>query len=153
MKIITIGLITGLLVLTGYIVLSDVTNSETYNERLNSIYSQTEIFSEAPYSGNTDEKAQHLIIIAKDSWKPGCEKEDLCFLPYEKTISVGETILFVNEDEFEHNVRLGGDPNYLHFPTDVIKQNEYFVYKFEYSGKFQYHCTLHPWMEGVIDIR
>ena len=153
MKIITIGLITGLLVLTAYIILSDVTNSETYNERLNSIYSQTEIFSEAPYSGNTDEKAQHLIIITKDSWKPECEKEDLCFLPYEKTISVGETILFVNEDEFEHNVRLRGDPNYLHFPTDVIKQNEYFVYKFEYSGKFQYHCTLHPWMEGVIDIR
>ena len=153
MKIITIGLITGLLVLTAYIILSDVTNSEKDNERLNLIYSQIEIFSEAPYSGNTDEKAQHLIIMAKDSWKPGCEKEDLCFLPYEKTISVGETILFVNEDEFEHNVRLRGDPNYLHFPTDVIKQNEYFVYKFEYRGKFQYHCTLHPWMEGVIDIR
>ena len=153
MKIITIGLITGLLVLTAYIILSDVTNSEKDNERLNSIYSQIEIFSEAPYSGNTDEKAQHLIIMAKDSWKPGCEEEDLCFLPYEKTISVGETILFVNEDEFEHNVRLRGDPNYLHFPTDVIKQNEYFVYKFEYSGKFQYHCTLHPWMEGMIDIR
>ena len=153
MKIITIGLITGLLVLTAYIILSDVTNSEKNNERLNSIYSQIEIFSEAPYSGNTDEKAQHLIIMAKDSWKPGCEEEDLCFLPYEKTISVGETILFVNEDEFEHNVRLRGDPNYLHFPTDVIRQNEYFVYKFEYSGKFQYHCTLHPWMEGVIDIR
>ena len=153
MKIITIGLITGLLVLTAYIILSDVTNSEKNNERLNSIYSQIEIFSEAPYSGNTDEKAQHLIIMAKDSWKPGCEEEDLCFLPYEKTISVGETILFVNEDEFEHNVRLRGDPNYLHFPTDVIKQNEYFVYKFEYSGKFQYHCTLHPWMEGMIDIR
>ena len=153
MKIITIGLITGLLVLTAYIILSDVTNSEKNNERLNSIYSQIEIFSEAPYSGNTDEKAQHLIIMAKDSWKLGCEEEDLCFLPYEKTISVGETILFVNEDEFEHNVRLRGDPNYLHFPTDVIKQNEYFVYKFEYSGKFQYHCTLHPWMEGMIDIR
>ena len=153
MKIITIGLIAGLLVLTAYIVLSDVTNSETYNERLDSIYSQTEIFSEAPYSGNTDEKAQHLIIIAEDSWKPGCEKEDLCFLPYEKTINTGEIVLFVNVDEFEHNVRLRGDPNYLHFPTDVIKQNEYFVYKFEESGKFQYHCTLHPWMEGVINIR
>ena len=153
MKIITIGLITGLLVLTAYIILSDVTNSEKDNERLNSIYSETEIFSEAPYSGNTDEKAQHLIIMAKDSWKPGCEEEDLCFLPYEKTINTGEIVLFVNEDKFEHNVRLGGDTDYLHFPIDVIKQNEYFVYKFEYSGKFQYHCTLHPWMEGVINIR
>ena len=153
MKIIITGVITSLLILAAYIAIYDMTNSETDDDLINSIYSQTEIFSEAPYSGNTDEKAQHLIIIAKDSWKPGCEVDDLCFLPYEKTISVGETILFVNEDEFEHNVRLRGDPNYLHFPTDVIKQNEYFVYKFEYSGKFQYHCTLHPWMEGVIDIR
>ena len=153
MKIIVTGIITSLLIFAAYIAIYDMTNSETDDDLINSIYSQTEIFSEAPYSGNTDEKAQHLIIIAEDSWKPGCEEEDLCFLPYEKTISVGETILFVNEDEFEHNVRLRGDPNYLHFPTDVIKQNEYFVYKFEYSGKFQYHCTLHPWMEGVINIR
>ena len=141
MKIITIGLITGLLVLTAYIVLSDVTNFETDAERINSIYSETEIFSEAPYSGNTDEKAQHLIIIAKDSWKPGCEVDDLCFLPYEKTINAGETVLFVNEDEFEHNIRLRGDSDYLHFPTDVIRQNEYFVYKFEEMGKYQYHCS------------
>ena len=77
----------------------------------------------------------------------------MCFLPYEKTINSGETVLFVNEDEFEHNVRLRGDSDYLHFPTDVIKQNEYFVYKFEETGKYQYHCTLHPWMEGVINIR
>ena len=48
MKIITIGLITGLLVLTAYIVISDVTNFETDDELINSIYSETEIFSEAP---------------------------------------------------------------------------------------------------------
>ena len=90
MKIITIGLITGLLVLTSYIVISDVTNFETDSERLISIYSETEIFSEAPYSGNTDEKAQHLIIIAKDSWKPGCEVDDLCFLPYLSLIHISE---------------------------------------------------------------
>ena len=97
--------------------------------------------------------AQHVIIIVKDSWKQGCEVDDSCFSPYEKIIGVGETILFVNQDEFEHNVRLRGDPNYLHFPTDVIKQNEYFVYKFHELGKYQYHCTLHPWMEGMITIR
>lgn len=120
---------------------------------INSIYSEKEIFSEARYSGNTDEKAQQLIIIAENSWEQGCEVDNLCFLPYEKIINVGETVLFLNQDEFEHNVRLRGDPNYLHFPTDVIKQNEYFVYKFNERGKFEYHCTLHPWMEGVIIIR
>ena len=120
---------------------------------INSIYSEKEIFSEARYSGNTDEKAQQLIIIAENSWEQGCEIDNLCFLPYEKIINAGETVLFLNQDEFEHNVRLRGDPNYLHFPTDVIKQNEYFVYKFNESGKYEYHCTLHPWMEGVITIR
>ena len=120
---------------------------------INSIYSEKEIFSEARYSGNTDEKAQQLIIIAENSWEQGCEVDNLCFLPYEKIINAGETVLFLNQDEFEHNVRLRGDPNYLHFPTDVIKQNEYFVYKFNDLGKFEYHCTLHPWMEGVITIR
>ena len=153
MKIIITGVITSLLILAAYIAIYDMTNSETDDDLINSIYSQTEIFSKASYSGNTDEKAQHLIIIAEDSWKPGCQEQDLCFLPYEKTINTGEIVLFVNEDKFEHNVRLGGDTDYLHFPIDVIKQNEYFVYKFEYSGKFQYHCTLHPWMEGVINIR
>ena len=120
---------------------------------INSIYSEKEIFSEARYTGNTDEKAQQLIIIAENSWEQGCEVDNLCFLPYEKIINAGETVLFLNQDEFEHNVRLRGDPNYLHFPTDVIKQNEYFVYKFNERGKFEYHCTLHPWMEGVIIIR
>ena len=120
---------------------------------INSIYSEKEIFSEARYSGNTDEKAQQLIIIAENSWEQGCEVDNLCFLPYEKIINAGETVLFLNQDEFEHNVRLRGDPNYLHFPTDVIRQNEYFVYKFYEMGEYQYHCTLHPWMEGVINIR
>jgi|GEM_PF-686192 plastocyanin len=156
MKIIILGLIITASILILYASISDMMNFEiqnTDNELIDSIYSEKEIFTEAPYSGNTNDKAQHVIIIVKDSWKQGCEVDDSCFLPYEKIIGVGETILFLNQDEFEHNVRLRGDPNYLHFPTDVIKQNEYFVYKFHELGKYQYHCTLHPWMEGMITIR
>ena len=140
-----------LFVSTFFIESFEIKNSD--DVLINSIYSEKEIFSEARYSGNTDEKAQQLIIIAEDSWEQGCEVDNLCFLPYEKIINVGETVLFLNQDEFEHNVRLRGDPNYLHFPTDIIKQNEYFVYKFTEQGKYEYHCTLHPWMEGKITIR
>ena len=60
---------------------------------INSIYSEEEIFSEARYSGNTDEKAQQLIIIVENSWEQGCEVDNLCFLPYEKIINAGETVL------------------------------------------------------------
>ena len=122
MKIIILGLIITASILILYASVSDMMNFEiqnTDNELIDSIYSEKEIFTEAPYSGNTNDKAQHVIIIVKDSWKQGCEIDDSCFLPYEKIIGVGETILFVNQDEFEHNVRLRGDPNYLHFLAKV----------------------------------
>jgi len=119
---------------------------------LDSIYSKKEIFTEAKFSGNTNDSAQYLITIVENSWKQGCEEDDTCFTPHNKVINVGDTILFLNEDKFEHNVRVRGDPNYLHHPTDVIRQNEYFVYKFNESGKYDIHCTLHPWMEGAITV-
>ena len=128
--------------------------SNTYTEDLeqvSKIYSD-DAFTETMYSGNTEEKAQHLIEITNNSWKQGCERDDECFLPYVTTINVGDIILFANQDEYEHNIRVRGDSEYLHFPADVIKPDEYFVYKFLEYGKYDYYCTLHPWMEGVIQI-
>lgn len=120
-------------------------------DKISVIYSSDE-FLETRYSSNTKEKAQHLIEITNGSWKQECEKNDECFIPYMKTIGANEAILFVNQDEYEHNIRVKGDPSYLHHPTDVIRQNEYFVYKFNESGEYDYYCTLHPWMEGMITV-
>ena len=120
-------------------------------DKIASIYSNDD-FTKTMYSGNTEEKAQHLIEITNNSWKQGCERDDECFLPYVTAINVGDIILFANQDEYEHNIRVRGDSEYLHFPADVIKPNEYFVYKFLEYGKYDYYCTLHPWMEGVIQV-
>jgi len=123
---------------------------ETENmDELSSIYTNSN-YSEAKYSSTTKEKAQHLVEMINGSWKQGCETNDGCFLPKIKTIGVGNSVLFLNQDDFEHNVRVRGDSDYLHFPTDVIKTNEYFVNKFSNSGTYNYYCTLHPWMEGKI---
>ena len=120
-------------------------------DELSSIYTNSD-YSEAKYSGTTKEKAQHLVEIAKNSWQQGCEIEKKCFLPNMKTIMVNDVIMFVNQDDFEHNILVRGDSQYLHFPADVIRPNEYFVYKFNVPGKYDYVCTLHPWMEGVIQV-
>ena len=120
-------------------------------DELSSIYTNSD-YSEAKYSGTTKEKAQHLVEIAKNSWQQGCEIEKKCFLPHMKTIMVNDVIMFVNQDDFEHNILVRGDSQYLHFPADVIRPNEYFVYKFNVPGKYDYVCTLHPWMEGVIQV-
>ena len=129
-----------------------IDNLKTENiDKISSIYSSDD-FTETKYSGNTDDTAQHLIEIANNSWQQGCEIEKKCFLPHMKTIMVNDVIMFVNQDDFEHNILVRGDSQYLHFPADVIRQNEYFVYKFNVPGKYDYVCTLHPWMEGVIQV-
>ena len=127
-------------------------NLKTENiDKISSIYSNDD-FTETKYSGNTDDTAQHLIEIANNSWQQGCEIEKKCFLPHMKTIMVNDVIMFVNQDDFEHNILVRGDSQYLHFPADVIRPNEYFVYKFNVPGEYDYVCTLHPWMEGVIQV-
>ena len=118
-------------------------------DRISSIYSSDD-YTETRYSGNTEVTAQHLIEIAHNSRQQGCEVEEKCFLPHVKTIMVNDVIMFVNQDDFEHNILLRGDSQYLHFPADVIRADEYFVYKFNVPGKYDYFCTLHPWMEGMI---
>ena len=128
-----------------------LTNDNLKTENISSIYSSDD-YTETRYSGNTEDVAQHLVEIAKNSWQQGCEIEKKCFLPHMKTIMVNDVIMFVNQDDFEHNILVRGDSQYLHFPADVIRQNEYFVYKFNVPGKYDYVCTLHPWMEGVIQV-
>ena len=142
-----------IVVICGILYLSfTVDNLKTENiDKISSIYSSNN-FSETKYSGNTEDAAQHLVEIANNSWQQGCEIEKKCFLPHMKTIMVNDVIMFVNQDDFEHNILLRGDSQYLHFPADVIRQNEYFVYKFNVPGKYDYVCTLHPWMEGVIQV-
>ena len=128
-----------------------LTNDNLKTENISSIYSSDD-YTETRYSGNTEDVAQHLVEIAKNSWQQGCEIEKKCFLPHMKTIMVNDVIMFVNQDDFEHNILVRGDSQYLHFPADVIRPNEYFVYKFNVPGKYDYVCTLHPWMEGVIQV-
>ena len=129
-----------------------IDNLKTENiDKISSIYSSDD-FTETRYSGNTDDTAQHLVEIANNSWQQGCEIEKKCFLPHTKKVMVNDVIMFVNQDDFEHNILVRGDSQYLHFPADVIRPNEYFVYKFNVPGKYDYVCTLHPWMEGVIQV-
>ena len=152
-RIFIISLIILFSIVIFYTSLTNMLNFDSTDKTtIESIYSQNKIFTEAKFSGNTDNKAEHIVIISKDSWKQGCEEDKSCLIPHNKAVNLGNTILFLNEDEYEHNLRIRGESSYLHHPTDVIRQNEYFVYKFNESGKYDYYCTLHPWMEGIITV-
>ena len=85
----------------------------------------------------------------------GCENTNQCYIPYEITIEKGDQIVWTNEDVAFHTVTSGKStdgPDGV-FDSGMFKIDEQFSHTFESSGKFDYFCTLHPWMEGIVLVK
>ena len=96
------------------------------------------------------EKIDHELVILNDAWKEECEKSGECFQPNSLVIKSGSVVLFSNHDEYEHNIRINDWSEYLHFPYDVIAENESFSFQFFEPGLYDVWCSLHPWMNAEI---
>ncbi len=72
------------------------------------------------------------------------------FEPSGVTIAAGGTVTWINTDNVEHTVTAGTRES----PTgefDVsLNPGEEFSYTFDEVGAFEYHCTIHPGMDGTI---
>lgn len=73
------------------------------------------------------------------------EFKDACFTPSILRIDPGDSVTFVNLDDFTHNV--GGDMwgNY-----DDMNLNDAFSATFDDAGVYPYACSYHPGMTGAI---
>ena len=71
------------------------------------------------------------------------------FAPAETTISVGDTVTFVNGDDTIHSV-IADDGS---FHSDGLDTNDKFTMTFTKAGKIAYHCGLHPFMKGDIVVQ
>ena len=74
---------------------------------------------------------------------------DLAYQPGTLTIELGSSVLWVNEGALPHTVtaRDGTSDSGILAAADVYQQT------FEQVGRFEYFCTLHPDMVGVINVR
>ena len=65
---------------------------------------------------------------------------DKAFHPDKLTIKVGERVTWKNEDTMDHTV------------TDIgrLKAGQTWSHTFADEGNFQYRCTIHPKMIGVV---
>jgi len=82
-------------------------------------------------------------------------------------IQFGDTITWVNNDREAHTVTSGqstgrfewmsqkeggfGKPDGI-FDSGRFMPNDSWTYTFEKAGTFSYFCTIHPWMEGRVDV-
>lgn len=74
--------------------------------------------------------------------------------PQALQISVGTTVIWINEDSAMHTITSGNSqegPNGV-FDSDLIAGGESFEFTFASPGKEDYYCIVHPWMVGSVEV-
>ena len=96
--------------------------------------------------------AEVIVQNAPGSSVPGCEQTNECFLPYEVSINVGDTVTWVNDDTAAHT-STGGSPSDGPsgvFDSSLILAGSSFSFTFNEAGTYEYFCMVHPWMTGIV---
>ncbi len=75
--------------------------------------------------------------------------EGMTFMPDVVTVSVGDTILWVNQDLVAHTAtsQTGG------FDSKLVDVRKSWRYTTDRPGDFDYVCSLHPTMTGRLHVR
>lgn len=81
----------------------------------------------------------------------------LAYSPSPLTVSVGESVTWVNDDFEQHTVTSGtglSDPNTGdEFGSYLLSRGGTFEHMFDEAGEFEYYCQVHPAMKGEIIVR
>ena len=119
--------------------------------------------------GQEQQSIDMIITIPKGSANPEVDITNLSprqwYDPREISINVNDTIKWINNDTEPHTVTSGlggglnslltnsqGKPNGL-FDSGLFSSDTSASIKFNESGTYNYFCTVHPWMEGVVHVR
>ena len=85
----------------------------------------------------------------------GIQQEgQIYYEPQVLQISVGTTVIWINEDSAMHTITSGNSqegPNGV-FDSDLIGGGESFEFTFASPGKEDYYCIVHPWMVGSVEV-
>ncbi len=74
--------------------------------------------------------------------------QNMAFDPGTITITVNTTVTWTNKDAVAHTVTSDNGS----FDSGNIPANGTFSHTFSTAGSFSYHCTIHPYMTGVVKV-
>ena len=94
------------------------------------------------------------INMVVGSSNPGCETNNMCYMPYNAALDVGGEAIWYNSDNVSHTVTSGTDASYDGgvLDSDLVMPGGEFRYIFEEAGTYDYTCMLHPWMSGIVTV-
>ncbi len=95
----------------------------------------------------TEEAIKADVLIPTKVSRPGCDVEDICYIPSKIVIEKGGSVTWLNEDSAFHTVTSG----FYEEPTDLFDSGyldpyQYYTLSFDEIGTYDYFCELHPWM-------
>lgn len=110
--------------------------------------------SQIKESQNQIENYDVDIFMPTKSSRPGCEETNLCFIPSVVEINAGESVTWQNQDAAFHSVTSGtyDTPDGL-FDSGHLDPYQSFTLTFDNTGEYDYFCTLHPWMNGKVQVK
>ena len=94
------------------------------------------------------------INMAIGSSVPGCETNNMCYMPHMAALDIGGEAMWHNIDDMAHTVSSGTPAEGLDdvFDSGLVPAGGMFSYKFEEAGTYDYFCMVHPWMVGIVTV-
>ena len=94
------------------------------------------------------------INMVVGSSTPGCETNNMCYMPYNAALDPGGEAMWHNIDTAAHTVSSGTPAEGLDdvFDSGLVAAGGMFSYKFEEAGTYDYFCMVHPWMTGIVTV-
>jgi plastocyanin len=87
-----------------------------------------------------------------DSADPDCAITNSCYEPFAAGVDVGAEVIWKNIDRYSHTITSGtpeDGPDGV-FDSGTLPNYRYFSHTFYEAGIYDYYCTVHPWMQGMI---
>ncbi len=85
------------------------------------------------------------VSIVEESYNPEIVES---YDPIAIEVNSGTTVTWTNDDFVAHTVTDIEDS----FDSGFIQAGSTWSYTFEKSGEWDYLCTLHPWMTGIVSV-
>ncbi len=99
-----------------------------------------------------DAFAETEVTIPNEASDISCAESGSCFLPGEVTIGVGESVTWHNDSGVIHTVTSGNaedGPDGV-FDSSIVMADDTFTHTFTEIGQYEYLCSIHPWMTGIV---
>ncbi len=76
--------------------------------------------------------------------------QNFAFQPANIQVQPGTTVTWTNRDTAPHTVAFSNGSGMQ--GSAVLRQGDTFSYTFKTTGTFQYYCSVHPYMTGVVTV-